>query len=233
VQILFCRHGATIREGVAVRGIVVNGGRIGGVETSDGMIGADAVVVAAGVNTPALLGSVGLHLPLSLQIVHVVQTDRLPRCFTQVFGVANANCAGRQEADGRLRYTNGRGAWPGDPEAWTDEALKPSPDGVRRLVDRVAQVLPVVASAPIANVWGGLIDLTPDALPVIDAPSGIDGLVVAAGYSGHGFCLGPVSGQLCADLALGRAPRHDLSAFRLDRFAGRAAAALADLTLHG
>jgi sarcosine oxidase subunit beta len=49
-----------------------------------------------------------------------------------------------------------------------------------------------------------LIDLTPDALPVIDAPESVAGLVVAAGFSGHGFCLGPISGLLCADLALAR-----------------------------
>jgi sarcosine oxidase subunit beta len=99
-------------------------------------------------------------------------------------------------------------------------------------VDRVAQVLPIAAEAPIARAWGGLIDLTPDALPVIDAPEYPSGLVIAAGFSGHGFCLGPVSGLLCADLALGRVPRHDLSAFRLDRFAGRVTAP-AGLTLHG
>jgi sarcosine oxidase subunit beta len=52
---------------------------------------------------------------------------------------------------------------------------------------------------------------------VIDAPPSVAGLVVAAGFSGHGFCLGPVSGSLCADLAIGRPPRHDLAAFRLAR----------------
>jgi sarcosine oxidase subunit beta len=93
-------------------------------------------------------------------------------------------------------------------------------------------VLPIAAEAPIARAWGGLIDMTPDALPVIDAPGYPSGLVIAAGFSGHGFCLGPVSGSLCADLALGRVPRHDLSAFRLGRFAGRVTTP-SQLTLHG
>ena len=207
------RHGAMVREGVGVEALVVEGSRITGVLTAEGFVGADAVVVAAGVNTPALLAPLGLDLPLSLQIVHVVQTAPLPACFAPVFGVANADCAGRQEADGRLRFTNGRGRWPGDADSWTDAALKPSAEDVQQLVDRVAHFLPVVATAPIARTWGGLIDLTPDGLPAIDAPSALAGLVVAAGFSGHGFCLGPVSGQLCADLALGRAPRHDLAAF--------------------
>ena len=86
-------------------------------------------------------------------------------------------------------------------------------------------MLPIAGRAKVSRTWTGLIDLTPDALPVIDAPEAVSGLVVAAGFSGHGFCLGPVSGLLCADLALGRTPRHDLAAFRLARFAGASAAA--------
>ena len=102
----------------------------------------------------------------------------------------------------------------------------------RRVVERVAAVLPIAGQVPIARAWGGLIDLTPDALPVIDAPAHPSGLVIAAGFSGHGFCLGPVSGLLCADLALGRTPRHDLSALTLARLKGRAMMP-AELTLHG
>jgi sarcosine oxidase subunit beta len=223
------RHGAEIREGVAVRSLLVRGDRVAGVETNDGTHDADCVIVAAGINTPRLLRSAGLDLPLSIKVVHVVQTGPLPPMLAQVFGVANADCAGRQEVDGRLRFTSGAEDWLGDPDRWDERELAPGDDDVRRVVDRVAHVLPVVATTPIHRTWGGLIDLTPDALPAIDSP--LPGLVVAAGFSGHGFCLGPASGQLCADLALGRAPRHDLSAFRLDRF--RDVSARADLTLHG
>jgi sarcosine oxidase, subunit beta len=131
-----------------------------------------------------------------------------------------------------LRFSSGAGVWPGDPSEWTESSLAPSASQIRSIVDRVAQVLPIAAEAPIARAWGGLIDMTPDALPVIDAPGYPSGLVIAAGFSGHGFCLGPVSGLLCADLALGSVPRHDLSAFRLGRFAGRATTP-SQLTLHG
>ena len=226
------RHGAAVREGVCADAIRVEGGRVAGVETSAGFMAAERVIVAAGVNTPALLAPLGLELPMSIKIVSVVQTEPLPPCFDQVFGVANADCAGRQQADGRLRFTNGLGDWPGDPARWTNESLAPSVNDVRNLVELVARVLPVAGTSRIAKTWGGLIDLTPDALPVIDAPESIAGLVVAAGFSGHGFCLGPVSGLLCADLAQGREPRHDVSAFRLARFNVRPVAQ-AELTLHG
>jgi sarcosine oxidase subunit beta len=225
-------HGVAIREGVAALAITVEGDRVTGVDTSEGFIPADRVIVASGVNTPALLSPLGAHLPLSIRITHVVQSEPLPSCLLPAFGVANADCAGRQEADGRLRFSSGAGAWPGDPSEWTESSLAPSASAIRTVVDRVGQVLPIAAEAPIARAWGGLIDLTPDALPVIDGPEYPSGLVIAAGFSGHGFCLGPVSGALCADLALGRIPRHDLSAFRLARF-GRRVTTPADLTLHG
>ena len=226
------RRGVAIREGVAAIRIRVTRDQIAGVDTAAGFIPADRVIVAAGVNTPALLAPLGLELPVSAKIVSVVQSEPLAPCLDQVFGVANANCAGRQEADGRLRFTNGIGDWSPDPARWTNDSLAPSANDIRDLVDLVAQVLPIAGHARISRTWGGLIDLTPDALPVIDAPESVAGLVVAAGFSGHGFCLGPVSGLLCADLALGRVPRHELSAFRLARFKGKPITP-AELTLHG
>jgi sarcosine oxidase subunit beta len=225
-------HGAAIREGVAALAITVKGDRVTGVDSSEGFIPADCVIVAAGINTRSLLSPLGADLPLSIRITHVVQSEPVANCLLPVFGVANADCAGRQEADGRLRFSSGAGAWPGDPSEWTERSLAPSASRIRSIVDRVAQVLPIAGGAPIARAWGGLIDMTPDALPVIDAPGYPSGLVIAAGFSGHGFCLGPVSGSLCADLALGRVPRHDLSAFTLARFAGRVTTP-AQLTLHG
>jgi sarcosine oxidase subunit beta len=225
-------HGVAIREGVAALAIKAKGDRVTGVDSSEGLIPADRVIVAAGVNTRSLLAPLGADLPLSIRITHVVQSEPLPSCLPPVFGVANADCAGRQEANGRLRFSSGAGVWPGDPSEWTERSLAPSASQIRNIVDRVAQVLPIAAKLPIARSWGGLIDMTPDALPVIDAPEYPSGLVIAAGFSGHGFCLGPVSGALCADLALGRVPRHDLSAFRLGRFAGRVTTP-SQLTLHG
>jgi len=226
------RHGATIREGVAASAIRSARDRVTGVETDAGFIAADRVIVAAGVNTPELLRLLYLDLPLSIKVVTVVQSEPFAPCLDQVFGVANADCAGRQEADGRLRFTGGLGEWGLDPARWTTDSLAPSTSDVRNVVGLVAQVLPAAGRAPIARTWRGLIDLTPDALPVIDAPESIAGLVVAAGFSGHGFCLGPISGLLCAQLALARRPRLDLSAFRLGRFKDKAIAA-AEPTLHG
>lgn len=226
------RHGATIHEGVRVRRIVVERGRVTGLDTSDGFVPAGTIVLASGIHTPELLAPLGLQLPLEITCVNVLQTEPLPPCFEQVFGVANADCAGRQQADGRLRVTSGIGGWPGNANEWHCVDLRPSEEVTARMTDLIAHVLPVLKTVKVHNSWSGLIDLTPDALPVIDRPEEVSGLVVAAGFSGHGFCIGPVTGQLVADLALLRQPRLVLDAFRLARFT-RMADHQAALTLHG
>jgi sarcosine oxidase subunit beta len=225
-------HGARIREGLRATSLTLRGGRIAGVETAEGPIHADRVIVAAGVHAPELLEPLGLTLPLSLRLVSVIQSAPLPPLLDQVLGVANADCAARQEIDGRLRFTTGMGPWERPLEGWRAEDLNPTAAAVAMLGERICAILPVLREAPIARLWGGLIDMTPDGLPVLDAPSDVPGLVVAAGFSGHGFCLGPVTGRIAADLALGRECRHPIGPFRLDRF-GRPGPQAADLSLHG
>src|SRR6185295_15280509 len=116
------RCGADVREGVAAHALRIEGGRATGVETSEGFIGADRVVVAAGIHTPALLAPLRLDLPLAIKVVHVVLSEPVAPCFAPVFGVANADCAGRQQVDGRFRYTLGRGEWT-HADAWTEASL--------------------------------------------------------------------------------------------------------------
>jgi sarcosine oxidase subunit beta len=227
------RHGAVIRERTPVRALRQQGGCVTGVETASGeSIEADRVVLATGIHAPELLTPLGLSLPLAVKLVCVLQTVPLPPLLEQVFGVANADAAGRQEIDGRLRVTTGIGDWPHDPAGWSADSLAPRTADIATLIARATAILPAFAEAGLARVWGGLIDQTPDALPAIDARTGIEGLVLAAGFSGHGFGIGPVTGEIVADLALGRQPRFDLQPFRLDRFAGRVAEP-AVLALHG
>jgi len=226
------RLGADIREDTEAIALIRDGDRVTGAHTKTGAIHAGCTVVAAGVHSPGLLVPLGLALPLDLQLVTVLQTAPLPPLLDQVFGVANADCAGKQEAGGRLRVTTGIGPWLRPLGGWTPEDLHPTVEEVARLGARIAALLPAFRDARLARVWGGLIDLTPDGLPVLDAPAEAPGLVVAAGFSGHGFCLGPVTGEIVADLAQDRPSRHPVGQFRLDRFRDASATA-AGLTLHG
>jgi sarcosine oxidase subunit beta len=94
------------------------------------------------------------------------------------------------------------------------------------------RILPPVQDLRVAQVWGGLLDLTPDALPVIERSPDIEGLMIAAGFSGHGFCLGPITGQILADLAVFGSTELPIEPFQLSRFANTTPNS-EPLTLHG
>ncbi len=98
--------------------------------------------------------------------------------------------------------------------------LDPEPDRAynRQALKNLSELFPVFAGATVVQEWAGMIDVTPDAVPVISAVDALPGLVVATGFSGHGFGIGPAAGRLAADLATGAAPIVDPHDFRLSRF---------------
>ena len=107
-------------------------------------------------------------------------------------------------------------------EADPDNYLNRATDAfVDLTVDKVGTRFPGFADAAIRSSYAGCYDVTPDWNPVISA-TGLDGLVVAAGFSGHGFKIAPAVGRLIADLVVdghsndSRIPHSD---FRLSRFA--------------
>ena len=98
--------------------------------------------------------------------------------------------------------------------------LDPEPD--RFVVDRartaVAQAFPVFRNAQVAESWGGMIDVLPDAIPVISPVESLSGFFIATGFSGHGFGIGPGAGKLAADMVAGDPTLVDPAPFRLTRF---------------
>lgn len=86
---------------------------------------------------------------------------------------------------------------------------------LRKILD---DQLPIMRDIAITDSWSGMIDATPDAVPVMDRVDEFEGLFVATGFSGHGFGLGPAAGKIMADLVQNNRAEHDLSRFRLSRF---------------
>ena len=110
---------------------------------------------------------------------------------------------------------------PGQPSAFErTRILDPEPNIAMgdTAMKRLSEAFPVFAGAKIAQRWAGMIDVTPDAVPVISPVESRPGLVVATGFSGHGFGLGPGAGRLAADLVTGTTPLVDPAAFRFSRF---------------
>src|SRR6516164_7673411 len=98
--------------------------------------------------------------------------------------------------------------------------LDPEPD--RFVVDRArtatAEAFPVFRNAIVAESWGGMIDVMPDAIPVISPVETLSGFFIATGFSGHGFGIGPGAGKLVADMVAGDPTLVDPTPFRLTRF---------------
>ena len=98
--------------------------------------------------------------------------------------------------------------------------LDPTPrhDFARGALDALRLDCPAFERARVEQTWAGMIDVTPDALPVISAVDELSGFHVATGFSGHGFGIAPGAGRLMADLVAGTAPVVDPRAFRWSRF---------------
>ena len=87
--------------------------------------------------------------------------------------------------------------------------------GIRRNLDAV---FPQLADTPIVESWGGMVETTPDVVPVIDSVATLPGFHIATGFSGHGFGLGPGAGKVAAALVTGERPAIDIAPLRLNRF---------------
>jgi len=88
---------------------------------------------------------------------------------------------------------------------------------MRQVVESVQKTFPQLGQIEIDSAWGGFVDCTPDAVPVVSQVDGVEGLVLAAGCSGHGFGLGPGLGLLAAELVVNDTPCVDPTPFRLSR----------------
>jgi glycine/D-amino acid oxidase-like deaminating enzyme len=98
--------------------------------------------------------------------------------------------------------------------------LNPSPTpavlkGIRRNLDAM---FPQLANTPIVETWAGVIESSPDVVPIIDSIDRIAGFHIATGFSGHGFGIGPGAGKAIAGMLTGTQSGIDLSKFRLSRF---------------
>jgi glycine/D-amino acid oxidase-like deaminating enzyme len=108
------------------------------------------------------------------------------------------------------------------PLVW-DRGLEPAPNPakVRRSLAELRRLLPSLPPLGIARSWAGYIDAAPDLLPVLGEVPSLRGFLLATGFSGHGFALGPIAGRLLSELIVDGKPSLDIAGFRFSRFAER------------
>jgi sarcosine oxidase subunit beta len=198
------RLGASVEEGVGAEALVVEGARVVGLVRSDGArVSCDTAIVAAGAWSAGLLAKIGLSLPLRGRGLQMLLTDAAPASLTPVVGAFGRPLSLKQLPDGA--YLIG-GGWPA---RVPDEAVnrwEVLDDSVRGSFELARAVYPPLSARSVARSWAGIEAFTPDDLPVLGPVDGLDGLLVAAGFSGHGFALVPTVGDVLARLALGLDP---------------------------
>jgi glycine/D-amino acid oxidase-like deaminating enzyme len=98
--------------------------------------------------------------------------------------------------------------------------LDPAPNATlnREAWEAMVRLYPAFRDLAVVQQWGGYIDVTPDVVPYIGPVTRVPGLIIATGFSGHGFGIGPGAGRLAAEMAMGQEHLVDAAAFRLDRF---------------
>jgi sarcosine oxidase subunit beta len=206
------RRGVTIHEQRAVTGILKNGDRIAGVETSRGPIQAPVVVNAAGAEGGLVGAMAGVDVPVKPYRRQMFVTGPLPE-FRQEPPLTidyHRNWYFRGEMGGCLF------SGPKDDESTFDTNVdwEHLAESVAKAVARV----PILEQAEIKRGWAGSYDLSPDNNAILGAAPDLSGFYLATGHSGHGFMHGPATGKLMAELILTGKTSIDISTLCLDRF---------------
>lgn len=102
------------------------------------------------------------------------------------------------------------------------------PAAVKLTHQRAIALVPALQACSVLGAWAGYVDSTPDGVPGIGEMAELPGLVLAAGFSGHGFGIGPGAGHLIADIVSGATPIVDPRPYHPDRFQASARGKVAD-----
>lgn len=216
------RRGVEYRRATPVRRLVRTGDTITGVETADGVTSAGTVVFAAGVWAPPLLREAGIDVPIELEYASVAflrhgQGNGAPvACSDRTAGVYFRPDSGGHGSLVGAQHHSRSGPEGIDPDEIPAAA---EPDDLVGIVEAAAKRVPSLLEAGIAGGTTGVYDMTPDLRPLLGRPSGVDGLVLAAGFSGTGFKISPAVGESIAALIDGRLNGAvDIRPFRPSRF---------------
>jgi sarcosine oxidase subunit beta len=213
--------GVVFKTGTYVRSILVDHGRVTGIDTNVGPIEALTVVVAAGPWSARLLRPLGVEIgirslraqvaffdrPPELKVGHAAFVDSVTGVHFRphTFGLTMAGLTAPQMEELK------------DPDQFDETVSRELVADVQR---RVAVRLPSMSNARFTRGHAGIYDMSLDGHAVLGSAPGINGLIIAAGFSGTGFALAPAVGACLSELiADGEARSVNLDDFRLERFA--------------
>lgn len=225
--------GAEVRRHQAARALLTEGDRVRGIATDEGLIPADAVVVAAGPWSGPLLRDAGVRLPTVGARGWLVHMEGGPGAPSRIVERAGWHPLPDQEAVAPSLASDlaAGGAGPnvgslihpavdgsvlaGGSRQVTAEPEDPSVPAL--IARRAIELLPGLADHPVLASWSGIRPMSPDGRPMVGEVR--EGLVVATGHGSQGVILGGGTGLLVASLVLSDEPPFDAVPFAPDRFA--------------
>ncbi|MTI81097.1 MAG: FAD-binding oxidoreductase [Firmicutes bacterium] len=206
------RLGVEILTYTKVTNLLQDRDKISGVETTAGIIETPLVIGCAGAHTMELGRMVGVELPIYPERHQILVTEPVaekqgPMIMSFYHGIY---C--QQVPHGG--FVMGLG----DPNEVKDYDEDSSWQFMHEMAAKITFILPALKDLNVVRQWGGLYDLTPDKTQILGAIPEVPGFYVAAGFSGHGFMIAPVVGELMADVMLGEQPKYPIDMYGVKRF---------------
>jgi sarcosine oxidase, subunit beta len=205
--------GARFEFGVPATGLLMERGRVIGVRTAQGDIHTPWVVNAAGPHAAEVARWAGVDLPVEPVRRHCFTTEPLPMARPDLPMIVDMKSGVymHRESGGLLLGWANKDEPPGFNTAVNWDLLE-------QVVEPAIYRVPALEAAEVSNGWAGLYETTPDHNSVLGPPAGVGGLLLANGFSGHGFMHSPAVGRLISEWIVDGQPSLDLSPLRLERF---------------
>lgn len=195
-----------------VKGIVTKNGKIIAVRTTQGDIQTDTVVNAAGGYAKTVGRMVGIELPIFPERHEILVTEPVEPTMGPMVMSFYHNLYCQQSPHGSFIMGIGH---PNEPESYN---IKSSWQFLRDMAERLVEILPPLAGLNIVRQWAGLYDMCPDRTPILGNSPALNRFFTAAGFSGHGFMISPITGQLMAEMVMGKPTAFPIQMFDAGRF---------------
>ena len=204
------RRGVDILQNCEVTGMRIVGGRIQGVETTRGYIGAGKVGMAVAGNTTRVADMAGFRLPIESHVLQAFVSEAVKPMIDTVVTFGAGHFYVSQSDKGGLVFG-------GDIDGYNSYAQRGSLPLVEDVMECFVSMVPAASRLRLLRSWGGIMDMSMDGSPIIDR-SPVDGLFVNAGWCYGGFKATPGSGWCFAHTIATDSLHHLNSAMTLDRF---------------
>ncbi|MEM1128956.1 MAG: sarcosine oxidase subunit beta family protein [Pseudomonadota bacterium] len=204
------RRGVDLIENCAVTGFRIEDGRVLGVETTRGFIGAGKVGVAVAGSSSRVMALAGMRLPIESHALQAFVTEGLKPVLPGVITFGAGHFYVSQSDKGGLVFG-------GDIDGYNSYAQRGNLPTVEDVVEGGMALMPMIGRARLLRSWGGIMDMSMDGSPIIDKTH-IEGLYMNAGWCYGGFKATPASGWCFAHLLATNRPHDTAAAYRLDRF---------------